>query len=98
MAKVPRGRHRSTCKAGKRAIAELESIPGVIAVIIGISVGGKSLGSGRTGDVKVQRAVPGGFKGLLQSSRGIQEIFIRVDADAQTSVRNCLMVKGFISV
>ena len=74
-----RGRHQSTDKDGKRTIARIESIPGVTAVVIGRSIGGKSIGRGRSvGDFKLQAEVPAGFKGVLQTSRGIQEIFIRV--------------------
>ena len=79
MASHQRGRHRSTDKDGKRTIARLEGIPGVTAVVIGRSFGGKSIGRGRkVGDFKLQAAVPAGFKGVLQTSKGIQEIFIRV--------------------
>lgn len=74
-----RGRHQSTDKDGKKTIAGIESIPGVTAVVIGRSIGGKSIGRGRrVGDFKLQAEVPGGFKGVLQTSKGIQEIFIRV--------------------
>ncbi len=57
----------------------MERIPGVTAVVIGRSYGGKSIGRGRkVGDFKLQAEVPAGFKGVMQTSRGIQEIFIRV--------------------
>ncbi len=74
-----RGRHRSSDKEGKRTIARLMSIPGVTAVVIGRSYGGKSLGRDRAvGDFKLQAKVRGGLKGVLQTSKGIQEIFIQV--------------------
>lgn len=74
-----RGRHQSTDKDGKKTIARIESISGVTGVVIGRSIGGKSIGrGGAAGDFKLQAEVPGGFKGVLQTSRGIQEIFIRV--------------------
>ena len=77
MGKIRRGRHRSTDKEGKDAIARLESIPGVTAVIIGRSMGGKSVGRARAvGYFKLQSEVAGGFSGVLQTSRGIQEIIV----------------------
>jgi len=76
-----RGRHLSTDKDGKKTIAKLEKIPGVAAVVIGRSLGGKAIGRGSAaGDFKLQAEVPGGFKGVLQTSRGIQELFIRIPA------------------
>lgn len=82
MAEHHRGRHRSTDKTGKKTIAAIESIPGVTAVLIGRSIGGKSIARGRAvGDFKLQGEVPAGFKGVLQTSKGIQEIFIRVPKD-----------------
>jgi hypothetical protein len=44
-----RGRHRSSDKEGKKTIALLKSVPGVTAVVIGRSYGGKSLGGDRAG-------------------------------------------------
>ncbi len=89
-----RGRHQSTCKAGKKTLAALESIPGVAAVIIGRSYGGKSIGKGHSaGYFKLQREVEGGFRGLLQSSRGVQEIFIRVAPGSADKVRKMIRVK-----
>ena len=79
MGKTPRGRHRSTDKEGKETLARLERIPGVTAVIIGRSVGGKALGRGAAvGHFKLQSKVEGGFSGVLQTSRGIQEIIVLV--------------------
>ena len=42
-----RGRHQSTDKEGKRTIDTLERIPGVEAVFINRSIGGKSIGRKR---------------------------------------------------
>ena len=82
MAEKQRGRHRSTDKEGRRTIARLQGISGVVAVLIGQSYGGKSIGRDRAvGDFKLQGEVQGGFKGVLQTSRGIQEIFVRVEED-----------------
>ncbi len=83
-----RGRHRTTDKEGARAIARIRAVPGVKAVIIGQSVGGKSLDPrSRTASLKIQRRVPGGCKGVIQTSRGIQEVFIRLDAEqAETAL------------
>ena len=82
MADKQRGRHQSTDKTGKKTLAKLMSIPGVEAVIISQSYGGKSLGRNRgVGDFKLQSEVQGGFKGILQTSKGIQEIFVRVPSD-----------------
>ncbi len=77
-----RGRHRSTDKEGARAIARIESVPGVKWVIIGESIGGKSIGSGSESvGFKLQRRVPGGCKVLIQTSRGVQEAFISIDPE-----------------
>ncbi len=74
-----RGVHRSTTKKAKRTLNKIESLPAVEAVIIGHSLGGKSLGRGSyEGQFKIQREEGGGFKGVLQTSKGIQEIFIRI--------------------
>lgn len=52
----------------------------MVGVIIGRSYGGKSLGkSGRTGEIRVQREVPGGLKAVTQTSKGLQELFIRTE-------------------
>ncbi len=80
MARKPqRGTHRSTTKKARRTLDKIESLDSVEAVIIGHSVGGKSLGrNAYEGQFKVQREEEGGFKGVLQTSKGIQEIFIRI--------------------
>ena len=73
-----RGRHQSSSKECLRAIRKIESLPGVTGVIIGRSYGGKSLGkNGKTGSVRVQREVSGGLKAVTQTSKGLQELFIR---------------------
>ncbi|MEE3235545.1 MAG: hypothetical protein VX294_15380 [Candidatus Latescibacterota bacterium] len=87
-----RGRHRSTDKEGKRTIAAIEAISGVEAVFINRSIGGKSVGrSGAAGDFKLQGKTPGGFRGILQTSKGIQEIFIRVVENANPKLRDQLL-------
>jgi hypothetical protein len=86
-----RGRHRSTDKEGRRTIDALERIPGVEGVIISRSIGGKSIGRRRAvGDFKLQGEMPGGFRGILQTSKGIQELFIRVRALDSAQVRRQL--------
>lgn len=82
-----KGRHQTTCKAGKQTLRFLQSIRGVRGVVIGQSFGGKSIGNHPTGYLRLQRATPGGFKGLLQSSKGVQEIFVRVEAGREALVR-----------
>jgi len=78
---VRRGKHQSTDKDGRKTIALLEAIPGVKAVIIGESKGGKNLGRNRAaGAFKLQGETPAGFKGLLQTSRGVQQIALILDS------------------
>jgi hypothetical protein len=82
-----RGRHQSTSKECRSVIARIEELPGVVGVIIGRSYGGKSLGSNSTtGSVRVQRPVPGGLKAVIQSEKGLQELFIRTAEGAEDSV------------
>lgn len=58
-----RGRHQSTSKECQRMIAKIEAIPGVIGVIIGLSYGGKSLGTEKsTGAIRIQRPTSGGLR------------------------------------
>ena len=60
---------------------------GVAGVIIGRSYGGKSLGREcRTGSIRIQRKVPGGLKAVTQSSKGLQEIFIRTQPDQEDAI------------
>lgn len=82
-----RGRHQSSCSSGKRTLDALRALPGVEGVVIGISKGGKSLAGGSAGFLKLQRQVPGGFKALLQTSRGIQEVFVKVSAGMEAKVK-----------
>lgn len=59
----------------------------MVGVIIGRSYGGKSLGKGgKTGEIRVQREVPGGLKAVTQTSKGLQELFIRTKKDETRSV------------
>lgn len=82
-----RGRHRSTSKECHGLLRRIEALPGVTAVIIGRSYGGKSLGAAdRTGAVKIQRQTSGGLKGVMQSEKGLQEIFIRTTAGAEDTI------------
>ena len=89
-----RGRHRSTDKEGRRTIDALERIPGVEGGIISRSIGGKSIGRHcAAGDFKLQSEMPGGFRGVLQTSKGIQDLFIRVldpsDAEVRKRLAEC---------
>ena len=94
MAPRTRGRHQTTDKEGKSTLASLRAISGVTTVIIGRSIGGKSVGrTGRAGTFKLQREVPGGFKGLLQSSRGVQEIFVQVVEEKKAEVEKAIKEK-----
>ena len=65
----------------------IEALEGVIGVIIGRSYGGKSLGAeNRTGSLKIQRQVPGGLKAVTQTAKGLQEIYIRIEAGMEDAV------------
>jgi len=87
-----RGRHQSTSKECKAVIRRIETMDGVIGVIIGRSYGGKSLGAGSsTGTLKVQRKVPGGLKAVIQSSKGLQELFIRTEADQEDAIAEAIL-------
>ncbi len=82
-----RGRHQSSSKECLRAIGKIEAMPGVVGVIIGRSYGGKSLGQGgKTGEIRVQREVSGGLKAVTQTSKGLQELFIRTKEGAAEQV------------
>ncbi len=77
--KSKRGTHRSTTKRARKTLEFLEGLEGVEGVIIGHSLGGKSIHrNAADGDFKLQREEDAGFKGVVQTSRGIQEIFIRI--------------------
>jgi hypothetical protein len=71
---------------------KIEAMDGVIGVIIGRSYGGKSLGrSSRTGSIRVQRKVAGGLKGVTQSEKGLQEIYIRTDAGMEEEIAEAVL-------
>ncbi len=87
-----RGRHQSTSKECRRIMHKIEALEGVIGVIIGRSYGGKSLGAGdRTGSLKIQRKVPGGLKAVTQSAKGIQEIYIRIEAGNEDAIAQAIL-------
>jgi hypothetical protein len=70
----------------------IEAMDGVVGVIIGRSYGGKSLGQGSaTGAIKVQRKISGGLKAVTQSAKGLQEIFIRIDAGMEDSIAEAIL-------
>ena len=82
-----RGRHQSTSKECRALIKRIEALDGVVAVIIGRSYGGKSLGQGKsTGSLRIQRTVNGGLKAVMQSEKGLQEIYIRTEAEMAETV------------
>lgn len=86
-----RGRHRSTSKECHDVLRRIESLAGVSAVIIGRSYGGKSLGSEcRTGSIRIQRRVSGGLKAVMQSSKSLQEIYIRTQPGSEDAVQQAL--------
>ena len=87
-----RGRHQSSSKEGKKTIAWIEALPGVEGVILGHSFGGKAISRGSAaGDMKLQREEEAGFKAALQSSKGLQEIFIRVVRGKKEQVREAIL-------
>ncbi len=68
-------------------LRRIEAMDGVLGVIIGRSYGGKSLGMGQaTGSIRIQRTLEGGIKAVIQSEKGLQEIYIRTAAGAEESV------------
>ena len=72
-------------------LKRIEALEGVVGTIIGHSYGGKSLGqSDRTGSVRVQRRQPGGLKAVMQSAKGLQELFIRTEAGFEESVEQAI--------
>ena len=88
---MQRGRHQSTCKDGKRTIQKLQSIPGVQAVILGVTSGRKSGGKGKpVGYFKLQRKIETGFKGVLQCSYGAQDLSIIVAEKDRDSVKKAI--------
>lgn len=82
-----RGRHQSTSKECKAVMKRIEAMDGVVGIIIGRSYGGKSLGQGSTtGAVKIQRKVSGGIKAVMQSEKGLQEIYIRTETGTEDAI------------
>ncbi len=70
----------------------IEAMEGVVGVIIGRSYGGKSLSVGaRTGAVKIQRKISGGLKAVTQSTKGLQEIFIRTEAGMEDAIAEAIL-------
>lgn len=87
-----RGRHQSSSKECHLILKKIEALDGVVAVIIGRSYGGKSLGQGSgTGALKVQRKISGGLKAVTQSAKGLQEIFIRTEAGAEDRISEAIL-------
>lgn len=69
----------------------IEALEGVIGIIIGRSYGGKSLGStSPTGMIRIQRQISGGIKAVTQTEKGLQEIFIRTEADAEERITSII--------
>jgi len=90
-----RGRHQSSSSECLRAIRKIEAMNGVSGVIIGRSYGGKSLGkNGKTGFIRVQREVPGGLKAVTQTSKGLQELFIRTEEGVAKEVWSRIEADG----
>jgi len=90
-----RGRHQSTSKECQQILSKVEAMDGVLAVIIGRSYGGKSLGSqSRTGTLKIQRQISGGLKAVTQSAKGLQEIFIRTEAGVEERIAQAVEKLG----
>lgn len=82
-----RGRHQSTSPECRRVLDKIEALPGVNGVIIGRSYGGRSLGrNNRTGTVRLQRQEPGGFKAVIQTTKGLQEFRILVESGHEEAV------------
>ncbi len=87
-----RGRHQSSSKECHLILKRIEALDGVVAVIIGRSYGGKSLGQGSaTGAIKVQRKISGGLKAVTQSEKGLQEIFIRTEAGMEERISESIL-------
>ena len=90
-----RGRHQTTSKECKAVMKRIEAMDGVVAVIIGRSYGGKSLGQGSTtGALKIQRPVSGGLKAVTQSAKGLQEIYIRTEAGREEEIAEAIRGLG----
>lgn len=64
---------------------------GVLGVIIGRSYGGKSLGQGQaTGGIRIQRILAGGTKAVMQTEKGLQEIYIRTAPEMEGIVAEAI--------
>lgn len=88
-----RGRHQSSSKECLLIMRRIEAMDGVIGVIIGRSYGGKSLGQGSaTGSVRIQRPISGGLKAVTQSSKGLQEIFIRTEPGMEDAIAEAVLL------
>ena len=93
--KSKRGAHTSTTRKARRTIEMLEALEGVEAVMIGFSIGGKSIGRNASeGDFKIQREEEAGYKGVIQTSKGIQEIFIRIKQGQKEAFLSALEEKS----
>ncbi|WP_234045074.1 hypothetical protein [Haloferula rosea] len=86
-----RGRHQSTSKECLAILKRIEAMEGVAGTMIGRSYGGKSLGrASRTGSVRIQRRQSGGLKAVMQSEKGLQELFIRIDSGFEEAVEQAV--------
>ena len=74
-----RGRHQSSCKAGQKTIEALQQLPGIKAVIIGRSYGGKSFHNAYDGAIKLQQTQGNTIYALLRTSKGIQSLRILLE-------------------
>jgi len=89
-----RGRHQSTSKECRALLKKIEAITGVSGVIIGHSYGGKSLAKEKaTGAIRIQRKVSGGLKAVMQSEKGLQEIYIRTLPEKEDEVAKMIQDK-----
>lgn len=83
-----RGRHQSTSPECARLLRKIESLEGVKGVIIGRSYGGKSLGQTKgTGAIRIQGNRPGGFKAVIQTNKGLQELFVITHHDDSNLIK-----------
>jgi hypothetical protein len=88
-----RGRHQTTSSECRATLRRIEAMDGVLAVIIGRSYGGKSLGQGSaTGAIKIQRKVSGGLKAVTQSAKGLQEIYIRTEPGHEDRIAEAITI------